>query len=643
MLGSTKQTVPVLLSILLLAGSAEGQRPAPPDMDDITCYKVNEPCDTAVPANWAQGQVYARGRAVCKLHIFARPNGELPVEKRGVGTGWLLDFANRDDLIVTCRHCVDSRYPFPLDFGAAPESTAADSTYDEPEWVAGDVFDHVTVEFALEYAMDCQCAAMACPGPANPCDTPEAAMCTVPSVWSSTCVAWPGDGCDWAVIAVEPNANNQLPGQLFPKLPLGTYTVGTEVVIPQHPQGRCKEVAFNGTGVIQAGGWSFDHFVATQSGSSGSPLLYLDNQVAKVAGVHFARVPAIPNLKRAVLAQSISADIDEVVRRLERPDHYMTYTVIDTVEVEASVVLTDQFLTNETFAVKKLEKLLVPADKIHPPDVFPRVIPELHYKWWTVEPTRPANETVRVLNQFSDNTVWTIDSAQFLLAPALKERGHSSDPPDTLLNENHYLCYSATEDTTRNVPIQLIDQFQTASVVVRDAVYLCNPCRKDSLNKSYPIVWEDVHLALYKIDPFWQPDSVSIEDQFGLHRVMIKQDGSNQEYIAVPSIKTEIPTSVGDVRVGAGTIRLGPPRPNPSGDGATVELTLVAPAWAKLTVFDTQGRRVRELYEGRLPAGTTPLTWDGRTDGGNLAASGVYFMRAEAAGSMATERVVLRR
>ena len=52
----------------------------------------------------------------------------------------------------------------------------------------------------------------------------------------------------------------------------------------------------------------------------------------------------------------------------------------------------------------------------------------------------------------------------------------------------------------------------------------------------------------------------------------------------------------------------------------------------RLAVFDARGRQVRLLADGRMPSGMFTTTWDGRDDDGHLLASGLYFLRFEAAG-----------
>jgi hypothetical protein len=72
--------------------------------------------------------------------------------------------------------------------------------------------------------------------------------------------------------------------------------------------------------------------------------------------------------------------------------------------------------------------------------------------------------------------------------------------------------------------------------------------------------------------------------------------------------------------------------PNPGSGPVTVELTLAGEAAqggiaVQASLFDAQGRRVRDLYRGSLPRGLTSLPWDGRDDAGAWLGPGLYFLR----------------
>lgn len=67
--------------------------------------------------------------------------------------------------------------------------------------------------------------------------------------------------------------------------------------------------------------------------------------------------------------------------------------------------------------------------------------------------------------------------------------------------------------------------------------------------------------------------------------------------------------------------------PNPCNPSTNVEFSLPGDRRGQLAVYDVEGRRVRTLLDGFLGGGRTSLRWDGRTDSGGAAPSGVYLFR----------------
>ncbi len=77
-----------------------------------------------------------------------------------------------------------------------------------------------------------------------------------------------------------------------------------------------------------------------------------------------------------------------------------------------------------------------------------------------------------------------------------------------------------------------------------------------------------------------------------------------------------------------GSLRLEAARPNPFRFGDSVTLSFVLPSAGPVSVrvVDVAGRRVADLLDETLAAGSHRVAWDGRGDGGNPAPSGVYFI-----------------
>ena len=72
--------------------------------------------------------------------------------------------------------------------------------------------------------------------------------------------------------------------------------------------------------------------------------------------------------------------------------------------------------------------------------------------------------------------------------------------------------------------------------------------------------------------------------------------------------------------------------------GLALEISLPAAGEVDVTVFDVMGRKVRVVGVGRYPAGRSIVVWDGSTDAGVLASSGVYFASVTKADSRASVR-----
>ncbi len=81
-------------------------------------------------------------------------------------------------------------------------------------------------------------------------------------------------------------------------------------------------------------------------------------------------------------------------------------------------------------------------------------------------------------------------------------------------------------------------------------------------------------------------------------------------------------------------------RPNPFNPSTTIQFSLAAEGRATIRVFDCAGRVVRTLVNAELDAGLHVTVWDGTTDTGDRAASGVYFVRMEINGHAGAFREV---
>ena len=85
--------------------------------------------------------------------------------------------------------------------------------------------------------------------------------------------------------------------------------------------------------------------------------------------------------------------------------------------------------------------------------------------------------------------------------------------------------------------------------------------------------------------------------------------------------------------------RLGNSYPNPFNPAVVLPLDLATDAErVSLTVYDVLGRRVRQVWQGPLGAGSHRLIWDGRDEAGKDVAAGVYIYRVEIDGQVEAKK-----
>lgn len=90
-------------------------------------------------------------------------------------------------------------------------------------------------------------------------------------------------------------------------------------------------------------------------------------------------------------------------------------------------------------------------------------------------------------------------------------------------------------------------------------------------------------------------------------------------------------------------ITLLPARPNPFTDKTLIAFALREGSQVEAAVYDVLGRKVRTLFDGRVPAGEHVLTWDGRDQQGARVASGVYVCRMACNGACLTSKIIFLR
>jgi hypothetical protein len=83
--------------------------------------------------------------------------------------------------------------------------------------------------------------------------------------------------------------------------------------------------------------------------------------------------------------------------------------------------------------------------------------------------------------------------------------------------------------------------------------------------------------------------------------------------------------------------------PNPFNPSTTISFSLPVRSIVRIDIYNVLGRRIRNLIDKTLRAGSYSFEWDGCDDAGNAAASGVYFYRLKTSDFVQSRKMMLLR
>ena len=116
--------------------------------------------------------------------------------------------------------------------------------------------------------------------------------------------------------------------------------------------------------------------------------------------------------------------------------------------------------------------------------------------------------------------------------------------------------------------------------------------------------------------------------------------GENNVQLAYAYV-TPLTSSVGHPADGAVAALQMEPLASPAAGPARIRFRLSSQSDVDVSVYGLGGRRIKEVYRGRLPAGRRELVWDVHDQSGARAPAGVYWVQIRSEGSKAVKRMVV--
>ncbi len=118
-------------------------------------------------------------------------------------------------------------------------------------------------------------------------------------------------------------------------------------------------------------------------------------------------------------------------------------------------------------------------------------------------------------------------------------------------------------------------------------------------------------------------------------------------YVGGSGVWKYSPANVTDVRFSSASVpknaSLMQNYPNPFNPQTTIEFSIPEEGFAVISVFDITGQWIRTLYSDVAAKGTFKVSWDGRIESDEEAASGTYFYRLETKNFTETKKMILLR
>ncbi len=181
---------------------------------------------------------------------------------------------------------------------------------------------------------------------------------------------------------------------------------------------------------------------------------------------------------------------------------------------------------------------------------------------------------------------------------------------------------------------------QTISTVAGEAVIIVTANPSDSLPAgTYKAM--DLRILTTASEGFSLLDSITI-DSFTLHLESTQGSWSRPAFVA-GEVTVSSTTDVGDPEPPRTLPQFGLDQnyPNPFNLSTVIRFTLPERADVRLEIFNVLGQSVRVLMASPLSAGEQTIVWNGKTDDGREAPSGIFFYRLQAGETSLVRKMIL--
>ena len=102
-----------------------------------------------------------------------------------------------------------------------------------------------------------------------------------------------------------------------------------------------------------------------------------------------------------------------------------------------------------------------------------------------------------------------------------------------------------------------------------------------------------------------------------------------------------VATDIGESEILPNEFSLSQNYPNPFNPSTEIEYTIPKNSHVQIEIFNLQGQKICDLQNNTQSAGTYVVTWDGKTDVGGSAASGIYLYRIKTDDFSETKKMLL--